>query len=74
MWFAPARPFAALITATRHAKMHRDLSKQSLLLPGGKSASNNQFWTPGVDAVRATIPFAMATGRFDAQQPVGEAY
>jgi hypothetical protein len=41
---------------------------------GGKSVSDGQFWTPDVDAVRATIRFAMATGRLDAQQPVREAH
>ena len=41
---------------------------------GGKSASDGQFWTPDVDAVRATIQFAIATGRLDAQQPVREVH
>jgi hypothetical protein len=33
---------------------------------GGKSASDGKNWTPDMKAVRATIRFAMATGRLDA--------
>jgi hypothetical protein len=33
---------------------------------GGKSPSDNQKWTPNMEAVRATIRFALATGRLDA--------
>lgn len=33
---------------------------------GGKSPSNDQNWTPNLEAVRATIRFAIATGRLDA--------
>ena len=33
---------------------------------GGKSVSDNQHWTPNLEAVRATIRFAVATGRLDA--------
>ena len=36
---------------------------------GGKSPSDNKGWTPNMKAVRATIQFAMATGRLDANQP-----
>jgi len=32
---------------------------------GGKSPSDNKDWTPNMVAVRATIRFAMATGRLD---------
>ena len=55
----------------QHTETHR--SNLSFYL-GGKSASDDQFWTPDIDAVRATIRFAMATGRLDAQQPVREAH
>jgi hypothetical protein len=33
---------------------------------GGKSPSDNQRWTPNLEAVRASIRFAIATGRLDA--------
>ena len=36
---------------------------------GGKSSSDNKDWTPNMAAVRATIRFAMATGRLDANPP-----
>jgi ribonuclease HI len=32
---------------------------------GGKSASDKDKWSPNMNAVRATIKYAMATGRFD---------
>ena len=32
---------------------------------GGKAPSDPEKWTPNMDAVRATIKFAMATGRLD---------
>jgi hypothetical protein len=36
---------------------------------GGKSPSDKKDWTPNMAAVRATIRFAMATGRLDTNQP-----
>ena len=39
---------------------------------GGKSPSDSKNWTPNMDAVRATIRFAIATGRLDASQPQEE--
>ncbi|CEO59700.1 Putative Reverse transcriptase [Penicillium brasilianum] len=33
---------------------------------GGKSPSDNQHWTPNFEAVRASIRFAITTGRLDA--------
>jgi hypothetical protein len=36
---------------------------------GGKSPSDNNSWSPNMEAVRATIHFAIATGRLDASQP-----
>jgi hypothetical protein len=33
---------------------------------GGKSLSDDQNWTPNLEAVRASIRFAIATGRLDA--------
>jgi hypothetical protein len=35
---------------------------------GGKSPSDDKNWTPNMDAVRATIRFAIATGRLDADR------
>jgi hypothetical protein len=35
---------------------------------GGKSPSDDKSWTPNMEAVRATIRFATATGRLDADQ------
>jgi hypothetical protein len=35
---------------------------------GGKSPSDDKNWSPNMQAVRATIRFAMATGRLDANQ------
>jgi hypothetical protein len=32
---------------------------------GGKAASDGQKWTPNMDAVRATVRFAIATGRLE---------
>jgi len=32
---------------------------------GGKAPSDPETWTPNIDAVRATIKFAIATGRLD---------
>ncbi|EMT69793.1 hypothetical protein FOC4_g10000257 [Fusarium odoratissimum] len=32
---------------------------------GGKAVSDGQKWTPDMDAVRATIRFAIATGRLE---------
>ena len=34
---------------------------------GGKSPSDPEKWTPNMDAVRATIKFAIATGRLDVE-------
>jgi hypothetical protein len=36
---------------------------------GGKSPSDKKDWIPNMTAVRATIRFAMATGRLDTNQP-----
>ena len=36
---------------------------------GGKTPADDENWTPNMSAVRATIRFAMATGRLDATQP-----
>jgi len=36
---------------------------------GGKSPSDGKDWTPNMEAVRATIRFAMATGRLATNQP-----
>jgi hypothetical protein len=38
---------------------------------GGKAPSDLEKWTPNIDAVRAAIEFALATGRLDmeAEQP-----
>ena len=36
---------------------------------GGKSPSDDKNWSPNMQAVRATIRFAIATGRLDADQP-----
>jgi hypothetical protein len=35
---------------------------------GGKAASDGDKWTPDMRAVRATIKFAIATGRLDMDQ------
>ena len=32
---------------------------------GGKTPTDDKFWTPDLTAVRATIRFAIATGRLD---------
>ena len=34
---------------------------------GGRAASDPQPWTPDMDAVRATVKYAIATGRFEAE-------
>ena len=39
---------------------------------GGKSPSDDKNWTPNMEAVRATIRFAIATGRLDTSQPQEE--
>jgi hypothetical protein len=39
---------------------------------GGKSPSDDKNWSPNMQAVRATIPFAIATGRLDASHPYNE--
>ncbi len=36
---------------------------------GGKSPSDDKGWKPSMEAVKATIRFAMATGRLDPDQP-----
>ena len=36
---------------------------------GGKSPSDDKNWKPNIEAVRATIRFAISTGRLDASQP-----
>ena len=36
---------------------------------GEKSPSDDQNWTPNLEAVRASIRFAIATGQLDAAQP-----
>ena len=33
---------------------------------GGKTSMDGKSWVPNMDAVRATIRFAIATGRLDA--------
>ena len=35
---------------------------------GGKLASDDKNWAPNMDAVRATIRYAIATGRLDANR------
>ena len=35
---------------------------------GGKSPSDDRFWSPDIEAVRTTIRFAIATGRLDTNQ------
>ena len=40
---------------------------------GGKSPSDDTKWSPNMQAVRATIRFAIATGRLEAEQPQNEA-
>ena len=35
---------------------------------GGKAPTDDEKWVPNMDAVRATIQFAIATGRLDANQ------
>jgi hypothetical protein len=32
---------------------------------GGKAPSDPERWTPNMDAVRATVKYAIATGRLD---------
>jgi hypothetical protein len=44
---------------------HTHQGNLSLCL-GGKSPSDDQQWTPNLEAVRASIRFAIATGRLDA--------
>lgn len=39
---------------------------------GGESPSDKNDWTPDMAAVRATIRFAMATGRLDTNEPQAE--
>ena len=39
---------------------------------GGKSPSDDKNWSPNMQAVRATIRFAIATGRLDADKPQNE--
>ncbi|KAJ6114152.1 hypothetical protein N7512_007597 [Penicillium capsulatum] len=43
---------------------HTHRSNMSFL--GGKSPSDDQNWTPNLEAVRAAVRFAIATGRLDA--------
>ena len=39
---------------------------------GGKSPSDDKHWSPNIRAVRATICFAIATGRLGTEQPQNE--
>ena len=39
---------------------------------GGKSTSDGENWKPNMEAVRATVRFAIATERLEADQPQGE--
>jgi hypothetical protein len=39
--------------------------RQPLFLLGGKAPTDPEIWTPNMDAVRATIKFAISTGRLD---------
>ena len=39
---------------------------------GGKSPSDDKHWSPNIQAVRATIRFAIATGRLGTEQPQNE--
>ena len=39
---------------------------------GGKSLSDGEHWAPDMEAVRATIRFAIATGRLDADRQTAE--
>jgi hypothetical protein len=34
---------------------------------GGKARSNPETWAPNMEAVRATVKYAMATGRLDVE-------
>jgi hypothetical protein len=35
---------------------------------GGKTPSDTEQWTPNMNAVRATVNFAIATGRLDVER------
>ena len=52
-------------TPNRNARADRHKKRQPLLLFGGGSRSDPETWMPNMDAVRATIKFAMAIGRLD---------
>jgi hypothetical protein len=50
-----------------------DVHKRNLsFYLGGKSPSDDKNWSPNMQAVRATIRFAIATGRLDASHPQNE--
>ena len=55
-------------TSYRDAPMYRCPQGQPLLLPRRKSPSDSKNWSPNMQAVRATIRFAIATGRLDAEK------
>jgi hypothetical protein len=53
-------------TADRDAAVHADRQRKFVAHLGGKSATDDAKWTPDIGAVRATIRYAIATERLDA--------
>jgi hypothetical protein len=41
---------------------------------GGKSPSDDKNWSPNIQAARATIRFAIATGRLDSEKQQNDIY
>ncbi|EED22762.1 conserved hypothetical protein [Talaromyces stipitatus ATCC 10500] len=54
------------IVVSVNDRSKRDLTCNISFFLGGKSPSDSQNWTPNFEEVRASIPFAIATGRLDA--------
>ncbi|KAJ5117316.1 hypothetical protein N7448_010948 [Penicillium atrosanguineum] len=52
--------------ADGHAAMYPNSPRQNIFFLGGKSPLDDQNWKPNLEAVRASIRFATATGRLDA--------
>jgi len=49
--------------------MHRHIHRGNIsFYLGGKTPMDDENWAPNMNAVRATIRFAIATGRLDVNQ------
>jgi hypothetical protein len=52
----------------RYAAMLSYKTRESLILPRRKAPSDSKHWSPDMKAIRATIKYAVATGRLELKE------